>query len=63
MKFIRAVLLFQAIYYFILATWPIVGIESYMAVTGPKTDLWLRRTISVLTIAIALTILSAVILK
>lgn len=38
----------QAVYYFITAVWPVVHIESFMNVTGQKTDIWLVKTVSVL---------------
>ena len=34
----------QAVYYILTGVWPLVHIRSFMAVTGPKTDLWLART-------------------
>jgi hypothetical protein len=36
---------FQGIFYFLTGVWPLVDIASFMAVTGPKTDLWLVRTV------------------
>ena len=38
----------QGIYFAITGIWPLIDIESFMAVTGPKTDLWLVRTVGVL---------------
>ncbi len=37
-----------------MGVWPIVHIQSFMAVTGPKTDLWLVKTVGVLITAIGL---------
>ncbi|GEM_PF-1566518 len=42
----------QGIYYFLTGVWPVVHIRSFLAVTGPKTDLWLVRTVGLL-IAVA----------
>lgn len=42
--------LIQGIYFLITAIWPLIDIESFMLVTGPKTDVWLVRTVSVLLI-------------
>src|SRR3954452_16176692 len=38
----------QGIYYLITGVWPLVHMPSFLAVTGPKTDLWLVRTVGVL---------------
>jgi hypothetical protein len=40
-------------YYLITAVWALVDIKSFMAVTGPKKDVWLVKTVSVLLIAIS----------
>jgi hypothetical protein len=50
---------FQGVYYLLTAVWPIVHIESFIWVTGPKTDIWLVKTVSALLIPIGLTILLA----
>jgi hypothetical protein len=44
----------QALYYGLTALWALVHIRSFMAVTGPKTDLWLVKTVAVLIAAIAI---------
>jgi hypothetical protein len=54
-----ALLLIQGIYYLITGLWPIAHIRSFMAVTGPKTDLWLVKTVGAITIAIACVLLFA----
>jgi hypothetical protein len=46
--------LVQGIYFFLTGIWPILHIKSFMAVTGPKTDLWLLRTVGVLVTAIGI---------
>jgi hypothetical protein len=38
----------QALYYFVTAVWPFIHLESFLAVTGDKTDIWLVKTVSVL---------------
>ena len=40
--------LIQGIYFFITLAWPVIDIESFMKVTGLKTDIWLVKTVSVL---------------
>jgi hypothetical protein len=39
--------------------WPLVDIVSFQLVTGPKTDLWLVRTVGVLVTVIGLVLLSS----
>lgn len=46
----------QAGYFFLTGVWPIVHIKSFMAVTGPKTDIWLVKTVGVLVGVIGLAI-------
>ena len=58
---LRILLWLQVIYTFITAIWPIIHIESFMAVTGPKNDIWLVKTVGALLIPIAITL--GVILK
>jgi hypothetical protein len=49
----------QAGYYLITGLWPLVHIGSFMAMTGPKRDLWLVRTVGVLVTAVALALAQA----
>lgn len=51
----------QGVYTLLTALWGLVDIDSFMAVTGPKTDIWLVKTVSVLLVAIALSLLSGLI--
>lgn len=51
--------LVQGFYYLVTGIWPLVHMPSFLAVTGPKTDLWLVRTAGVLITAIALPLLLA----
>jgi hypothetical protein len=41
-------LLAQGIYYVISGIWPIIHMRSFLIVTGPKTDLWLVKTVGIL---------------
>jgi hypothetical protein len=59
----RVTLWFQTIYYFITAIWPIVHIESFMWVTGPKTDVWLVKTVGALLIPVSLCFLTHLFMK
>jgi hypothetical protein len=54
----RLTLWFQTIYYLITALWPIVHIESFMQVTGPKTDIWLVKTVGALLVPVSLCFLA-----
>lgn len=55
---IRLVTYGQGIYYLITGIWPMLHMESFVAVTGPKTDLWLVRMVALLSISIGSTILA-----
>ena len=55
----KVVSLVQGIYFLITGIWPLVHIESFMAVTGPKNDLWLVRTVGALITVIAVILLIA----
>jgi hypothetical protein len=46
----------QAIYFVVTGVWPIVHLPSFLAVTGPKVDLWLVKTVGVLVVVVGLTI-------
>ena len=45
---IRSVALIQAAYYVGAGLWSLASIRTFEAVTGPKTDRWLVRTVGVL---------------
>jgi len=53
------VALAQGSYYVLTGVWSLVHIRSFQAVTGPKTDLWLVKTVGVLVIAIGGVLCSA----
>lgn len=38
----------QGVYFLATGVWPLVHIDSFLAVTGPKTDLWLVQTVGAL---------------
>ena len=60
MKAVSYILLVQGIYWLVTGVWGLVDIESFMKVTGPKTDVWLVKTVSVLIVVISLSLLSSV---
>ncbi|MGH7766321.1 MAG: hypothetical protein ACREQP_02610 [Candidatus Binatia bacterium] len=52
-------LLAQGAYYVATGGWPLLHIGSFLAVTGPKTDLWLVKTVGVLITVIGTALLVA----
>ena len=48
----ESVLLLQASYYVATGVWPLIGERSFQAVTGPKRDFWLVKTVGVIVAAI-----------
>ncbi|HYF70331.1 MAG TPA: hypothetical protein VD884_19465 [Ohtaekwangia sp.] len=54
MKLLKVILIIQGGYTLLTAIWPLVDIESFMMVTGYKTDIWLVKTVGALLIPIAL---------
>ena len=38
----------QAVYYVVTGVWPLVSMRSFEAITGPKADRWLVKTVGVL---------------
>lgn len=53
MNLLRPLLWVQSTYIFITAVWPLVHINSFMEVTGYKTDVWLVKTVGALLIPVA----------
>lgn len=49
----------QGLFYLVTGIWPLAHIDSFVAVTGPKQDIWLVQTVGALVIAIALALLVA----
>jgi hypothetical protein len=54
-----AVMWIQSLYFIATGLWALVDIHSFMAVTGPKEDIWLVRTVGVLVLGIGLSLLAA----
>jgi hypothetical protein len=57
-KLYRVLLWVQGVYTLLTALWGLIDIDSFMAVTGPKTDIWLVKTVSVILVAIGVALLS-----
>lgn len=53
----RVLLWVQGVYTALTALWGLLDIDSFMAVTGHKTDVWLVKTVSVVLLTIGLTLI------
>ncbi|HEX2217859.1 MAG TPA: hypothetical protein VHG35_03595 [Gemmatimonadales bacterium] len=53
------VALIQGAFYVATGVWALVDLDSFMAVTGPKTDHWLVKTVGVLVTVIGAVLLVA----
>lgn len=62
-KIYKALLWIQGLYTLLTALWGLIDIDSFMAVTGPKNDIWLVKTVSTILLAIAVTLLSYIYVK
>lgn len=38
----------QSLYFVMTGIWPLIGLKSFMRITGPKTDTWLVRCVGAL---------------
>jgi hypothetical protein len=47
----------QGLYFLVTGLWPLVHMPSFLAVTGPKVDLWLVKTVGVLIVVIGAVLL------
>jgi hypothetical protein len=48
----------QGLFYLATGVWPLAHVESFAAVTGPKTDLWLVYTVGGLVAVVGLALLA-----
>jgi hypothetical protein len=55
----RALATVHGLYYLLTGLWPVVGIDSFQAVTGDKIDLWLVKTVGLLIAVIGAAIFRA----
>ena len=53
------VALVQGIYFFVFGVWPILHMGSFLKVTGPKTDLWLVKTVGLILAVIGMVLIDA----
>ena|SRR5690606_8738711 len=58
-KALRNIFLFQGAYFIITGIWPLLGMDSFLAATGPKQDTWLVEMIGLLSASIGLTFVVA----
>lgn len=57
MTWINRILFAHGLFWLVTGLWPIIDIKSFMWVTGPKTDIWLVKTVSALIVSVAVTLL------
>jgi hypothetical protein len=62
-KVFKVLIWVQGLYTLLTALWGLVDIDSFMAVTGPKSDVWLVKTVSVILLAIAVALISFLFVK
>ena len=53
LKVFRSILIVQSLYTLITGVWPLIHIESFIAATGPKDDLWLVKTVGAMLIPVS----------
>lgn len=56
-ELIRWLLLLQGLYYLVTGVWPLVSLRSFEAITGPKSDDWLVKTVGLLITVVAVVLL------
>ena len=58
-KAVRAVWVGQGAYFLVTGLWPLLHMRSFLAVTGPKHDLWLVNTVGALVAVTGAVLLTA----
>lgn len=56
-KYKQRIVKIQAIYFLSTGIWPVLHIDSFMNVTGHKTDIWLVQMVGLLAFSIGLSVL------
>jgi hypothetical protein len=59
MGILPKIALIQGVFYLATGLWPLVDIQSFQLVTGPKTDLWLVKTVGLLVTVVGAVLISA----
>lgn len=55
----EALAMIQGGYFLLTGVWPLFSINTFMAVTGPKTDLWLVKTVGAVLAVIGAALITA----
>ena len=55
--FKKTVIKLQGVYFVVTGIWPVLHIDSFMAVTGEKTDIWLVHMVGLLAVTIGISLL------
>ncbi len=53
------VALVQGIYFLVTGIWPLISMRTFLTITGPKTDLWLVKTVGLVLAVIGAVLISA----
>lgn len=53
------VALIQGIYFLVFGIWPLLSMRTFLKVTGPKTDLWLVKTVGLILAVIGVVLIYA----
>jgi hypothetical protein len=56
---LRLIAIIQGLYFLLTGVWPLISIRTFQMVTGPKTDLWLVKTVGLLIAVIGLVLIVA----
>ena len=49
----------QGIYFVVTGIWPLISMNTFLKVTGPKTDLWLVKTVGIILAVIGAVLITA----
>ena len=59
LRLYRVLIFIQGSYTLLTAVWALIDIDSFMLVTGPKSDIWLVKTVAVVLISVGLSLLAS----
>lgn len=62
-RFLHILLWTQGLYTLLTAAWAIIDIDSFMKLTGPKTDIWLVKTVAAVLVSIGLFFLTCIFVR
>ena len=51
--------LVQGLYFLVTGIWPLLSMKTFLQITGPKTDLWLVKTVGIVLAVIGLVLIVA----